>query len=56
MAVVFTEKCCGHCQRVNWDSDTGGYGEDCTAPGREGKKCDTNGEVRKFDENNVRVY
>lgn len=52
MAVVFTEKCCSHCHQINWDSTSGGYGEDCTAAGREGKKCDTNGEVRKWDENN----
>lgn len=54
--VVFTEKCCQYCAKINWDSDTGGYGEDCIAEGREGKKCDTNGEIRKWDANNHRVY
>jgi hypothetical protein len=56
MPVVHTEKCCSHCGIINWDSQTGGYSEDCTAAGREGQKCDTNGEVRKFDENGNRVY
>lgn len=56
MAVVFIEKCCSHCGTLNWDSQTGGYGNECTAEGREGKKCDTNGEVRRYDENNKRVY
>jgi methionyl-tRNA synthetase len=50
--VVFEEKYCSHCQRMNWDSETGGYNEDCTAKGREGKKCDTNGRHLKYDEDN----
>lgn len=56
MVVVFTEKCCSHCGTLNWDSETGIYLNDCTAKGREDKRCDTSGEVRKWDENNNRVY
>lgn len=56
MAVVFIEKCCSHCGTLNWDSETGDYGNLCTANGREGKKCDISGEERKYDENNDRVY
>lgn len=56
MAIVYTEKCCSHCGKINWDSDTKGYGEECNARGREGKKCDTNGETRNWDEKNNRVW
>jgi hypothetical protein len=56
MAVVFTTKCCQWCHQVNWDSDDGGYDKYCPQPGREGKKCDTNGEERKYDENGNRVW
>jgi hypothetical protein len=55
MAVVFTEKCCSGCGKLNWDSRTGGYGEEHTLKGKT-SKCDTNGEVRKWDENNNRVW
>lgn len=55
MAVVFTEKCCSGCGKINWDSKTGGYKEEHTIKGKT-SKCDTNGEVRKWDENNNRVY
>lgn len=34
------EKCCSRCGRINWDRQTGVYGEICT---KDGKKCDTNG-------------
>lgn len=56
MPIVFTEKCCSHCGRINWDSKTGGYNETCIAEGREDQKCDTNGVVANYDENNDRVY
>jgi len=55
MAVVFTEKCCSVCNKINWDSETGGYQEIHKIKGKE-FKCDTNGEVRKWDENGKRVY
>lgn len=56
--VVFTEKRCSrpNCGKLNWDSETGGYGEDCADPNYAGKKCDTNGEVLKWDKDNNRVY
>lgn len=56
VAIVFTEKCCSHCGQINWDSETGGYNEVCTAKGNEGKKCDTNGLKADYDEKNNRVY
>lgn len=52
MAIVFTEKCCSRCGKLNWDSETGGYNEDCDKPTAKTTKCDDNGEVRNFDENN----
>jgi len=55
MAVVFTEKCCSVCSKINWDSETGGYQEIHKIKGKE-FKCDTNGEVRKWDKNGKRVY
>lgn len=55
MAIVFTEKCCSHCGKINWDSDSKGYGEYCDKPERAGMKCDINGEVRNWDEKNNRV-
>ena len=55
MPIVFIEKCCSHCGTMNWDSDTGVYGNDCTADDNKDKPCDLSGEVRKWDENNKRV-
>jgi hypothetical protein len=54
--IVLTEKCCSHCGKLNWDNVTGGYNEDCSAEGREGKKCDTNGEKRRWDADGNRVW
>lgn len=54
-SIVYTEKCCSHCGQINWDSKTGSYGENCTADGREDKKCDTNGTVANYDANGNRV-
>lgn len=56
MAVVFKSKCCSWCHELSWDSEAGNYGKDCRHPDREGKKCDTNGEERKYDENGNRVW
>lgn len=56
MAVVFKSKCCSWCHELNWDSEAGNYGKDCRHPDREGKKCDTNGEEREYDENGNRVW
>lgn len=53
--VVFTEKCCGGCGKLNWDSKTGNYNEEHTINGKT-SKCDTNGEIRKWDKDNIRVY
>lgn len=50
--IVLIEKYCSHCHQCNYDSKTGVYNETCTAPGNEGNKCDTNGTVIKYDENN----
>lgn len=55
MAVVFQEKCCSTCGKISWDSQTGGYNETHEVRGKI-SKCDTNGEHRKYDENNNRVY
>jgi hypothetical protein len=52
MKIILVEKYCSHCGLQNWDSETGFYNEDCTAKGREGQKCDINGQVLKYDENN----
>jgi hypothetical protein len=54
--IVLIEKCCSWCGKLNWDSEKGGYNEDCDHPKRAGKKCDISGEERKWDENNNRVY
>lgn len=54
--VVFREKCCSWCGKLNWDSKTGGYNEDCTNKDNKSGKCDTNGEERKWDAKNVRVW
>lgn len=53
--VVFTEKCCSGCGALNWDSQSGSYGNTHEVKGKT-VPCDTNGEVRKWDENNNRVY
>jgi hypothetical protein len=50
--IVFTEKACSRCDRLNWDSTTGDYNEDCTAEGFKGQKCDTDGQVFNFDKDN----
>lgn len=54
--VVFTEKCCSVCGKINWDSDTGGYRD--THKDKKGNEqaCDIIGEVRRWDKNNNRVY
>lgn len=52
--VVYEEKHCQYCGKINWDSETGGYNEDCLStlnPDPKGK-CDTNGQHDKFDEDN----
>lgn len=53
--VVFTEKCCSLCGKINWDSNTGGYNEEHKIGGKT-MKCDTNGEKRRWDANNNRVW
>jgi hypothetical protein len=40
--MAFIEKCRSKCHKINWDSESGHYGEDCP----KGGKCDTNGEKR----------
>jgi hypothetical protein len=47
--VVFTEKRCSRCDRLNWDSETGSYNETCTAKGYQGKPCNIDGRVHKWD-------
>lgn len=53
--IVFSERCCSHCGQINWDSETGAYGETCTAKNNEGKRCDTNGFQANYDKDNNRV-
>lgn len=59
MIGYFTEKCCSVCGQENWDNMTGHYrrthtikanGKDVVA------KCDTAGEVKKWDSHGHRVY
>jgi hypothetical protein len=52
MTIVLIEKYCSHCHICNYDSKTGIYNENCSAPGREGLKCDVNGTELKYDEQN----
>lgn len=54
-AVVFTEKCCSGCGKINWDSQTGNYQQTHEIKGKT-VKCDTNGEKRDYDAKNERVY
>lgn len=54
--VVYTEKCCSVCGKVNWDSDTGGYRETHQLKGKPEQACDIIGEVYRYDANNQRVY
>lgn len=47
--IIFVEKRCSRCKRLNWDSMTGHYNEKCIALGYEGYPCNTRGTVSRWD-------
>lgn len=53
MGRAVAQRCCSRCGNESWDRYLGNYGNDCTAKGREGMKCDTNG--TEIDEDGHRM-
>jgi hypothetical protein len=60
--MAYTEKCCSVCGVVNWDTMQGNYKNEHELADRKGRgsgefrKCDTNGEVRKYDGHGRRMW
>ena len=47
--LIFVEKRCSRCKRINWDSMTGHYNERCIALGHEGYPCNTRGPKSRWN-------